>query len=403
MPPKTKIAGLSRFFLALGSAAVLLVAGVVTINYLIDPYSIHQWDSPLLKRLSPPQQKIVPWAKTYAASRYRPEVVYLGSSRTEIGLPTDTTVFQGKRLLNLAISAASLGDAINMLNHTSSFHRPEMVVWGLDYGWQFREKSGNSDFNQELVAAGPLKRLLLNLKRSVSLAMTTDAYAILFDPAAQKCEPILATFGQKPERCLEYIMADEGGTPKAFDKIINRGDLQAKPTDVQAAMQLLETVTRSYCAQGTAFRFFLHPVHALAELSYWETNWRELDRWKQDLAQMVDARRQEGCDIRLMDFSGYNAITTEPVPQVTGTETMRHYWEHSHYRAEVGQQILERLVAPTVEAKPGDFGAELNAQTIQQHLLSMQQGRDAYCASHPWETRNKALCKKTIAQGPGHK
>ena len=386
------------YFLALGLTTVLCLTAVVAFNYLVDPYYTHQWDTALLKRPSPPQQKIVPWAKTFAASRYQPEVVLLGSSRSEIGLPAQTDVFQGKRVLNLAISGASLGDAINMLRHTNAFHRPEMVVWGLDYGWQFREKSGNTDLKPELVAASPFKRLLLNLNRSLSLAMTTDAVMILVDPAARKCEPILATFGQKPERCLDYIMVDEGGTPTAFDKIINRGDPQGNPANVQAAMQLLETVTRDHCAQGMAFRFFFHPVHALAELSYWESNGQDLDRWKENVTRMVDARRQEGCDIRLMDFSGFNAITTEPVPQVTGQAFMQHYWEHSHYRAAVGQLMLSRLLSPATPVQPGDFGAELTGATIGPHLAAFQRNRDAYCASHPWETRNKAACAKATAK-----
>ena len=93
MAPASKSTTLRFYFLATGLTALLLLAGVVTVNYLIDPYYLHQWDTPLLKRLSPAQQKIVPWAKTYAVYRYQPEVVYLGSSRAEIGLPTTTPLF----------------------------------------------------------------------------------------------------------------------------------------------------------------------------------------------------------------------------------------------------------------------------------------------------------------------
>ena len=396
MTLSSKPTGLRTYFAALGLTTVFLLAGFVIANYLIDPYYIHQWNTAVLQRLSPAQQKIVPWAKTYAAYRYQPEVVYLGSSRAEIGLPTDTALFQGKRVLNLALSGASLGDALNMLTHTGTFHRPEIVIWGLDYGWQFRKKAGNTDFSEDLVAQGPLyplKRFLLNIKRSTSMTMAADAFKILFDPTAQKCQPILATYGHKSDQCLEYIMADEGGTPKAFAKIINKGDPQGSPDNVQASMQLLDAVTRDYCKQGTSFRFFLHPVHALAELSYWETTWQDLDRWKQELVQMFDARRQEGCDIRFMDFSGYNAITSEAVPQKTGNEKMQHYWEHSHYRSEVGQQILDQLFSSTSQAEPGDFGAELNGTSIRQHLLSFQANRAEYCRTHPEETRNKAVCK----------
>ena len=369
------------------------------LNYVVDPYFIHQWDSPLLQRLSPAQQKIMPWAKTYAAYRYRPEVVYLGSSGRRLACRPMPRLFAGKRVFNLAIAGASVGDAVGMLRHTSFFHRPEVVIWGLDYGWQFREKTGNTDFDGSLVADGPyypLWRTLLNIKRSSPWPRPRIPSKFWSDPNAQQCLSILATYGHKSDQCLEYIMADEGGTPTAFDKISRKGDPQGTPDNVQAALQLLDTVTRDYCSQGTTFRFFFHPVHALAELSYWETNWQDLDRWKEDLVQMVDARKQEGCDIRLMDFSGFNAITTEAVPQATGKDAMQHYWEHSHYRAEVGQQILERLFAAPSRAQPGDFGAELTGKTIGPHLLAFQQNREAYCRSHPIETKNKAVCSKAV-------
>ena len=80
-----------------------------------------------------------------------------------------------RRVLNLAISGASVGDAMNMLRHTSYFHRPEVVVWGLDYGWLFGLQAGNSDFTPDLIATSdlyPLKRFLLNLKRAVSWTQT---------------------------------------------------------------------------------------------------------------------------------------------------------------------------------------------------------------------------------------
>ena len=123
-----------RYFWTVGLTALAILTATVTINYVVDPYLIHQWDTKLVQRLSPAQQKIMPWAKTYAVYRYRPEVVYLGSSRTEIGLPTDVQLFADKRIFNLAVKGGSFGDAVNMLRHTSVFHRPEIVIWGLDYG-----------------------------------------------------------------------------------------------------------------------------------------------------------------------------------------------------------------------------------------------------------------------------
>lgn len=382
------------YFWTTGLAALLVLTAIVATNYVVDPYLIHQWDTELIHRPSPAQQKIMPWAKTYAVYRYRPEVVYLGSSRTEIGLPTASPLFAGKRVFNLAISGASLGDAVNMLRHTSIAQRPETVVWGIDYGWQFREKTGNTDFTNSLVAEGPFYpvwRTLLNMKRSVSTAMTGETIKILSGTAEQKCQSLLATYGQKSAPCLEHIMRDEGGTAKAFEEVLEKREPQASPADVPATVELLDRVTAEYCRKGTVFRLYLQPIHALAELSYWATQWDDLDDWKRSLTGAIDARRQQGCDIRLVDFSGFNRITTEEIPQATGRENMQHYWEQSHYRSEVGQQILERLFADERQKDADDFGVELNGETIEGHILDSRRKRREYITRHPRETAHMTL------------
>lgn len=397
MSPSPTSADSRRYLWYLGLTGFGLLASLVTLTYWVDPYFIHQWDTPLLERLSPPQQKIVPWGKTYAAYRYQPEIVFLGSSRTEIGLPTDADeLFSGRRVFNLAISGATLGDAIKMLRHTSYFQRPDVVVWGFDYGWQFGTQGGNSDLTEELIAQEPwypLKRALINIKRSISLTLTMEAWKILLGLSDQKCLSILATHGHKSDQCLTYIMADEGGAGKAFEKIVSQGDPSSLPDTIPEAMVALDAVTRDYCQQGVAFRFFLHPVHALAELSYWENIWQDQEEWKRGLVRLFDQRRQEGCDIRFMDFTGYNQVTMEDIPQVTGSDTMRYFWEYSHYNSVAGRKILERLLLPSQPGGGDEFGVELTDENIEWHLASFRDQRLAYCASHPDETRNMVLCR----------
>jgi hypothetical protein len=105
---------------------------------------------------------------------------------------------------------------------------------------------------------------------------------------------------------------------------------------------------------------------------------------------MTDARRQQGCDIRLLDFSGFNRITTEEIPQATGRDTMQYFWEQSHYRSEVGHEILEQLMAKDGQTQANSFGRELTEATIEQHLTDYRNRRRQYLENHPLETRNIA-------------
>ena len=66
-----------RAYVATFCAGSALVAGAVTaLNYVVDPYLTHQWDTPQVTRLRPTREKLSAWSKTYAMARLRPAVVY---------------------------------------------------------------------------------------------------------------------------------------------------------------------------------------------------------------------------------------------------------------------------------------------------------------------------------------
>lgn len=372
-------------------SALLVVVGA---NYLVDPYFLHQWDSPALQRLTSAQQKILPWGKTYAAMRYQPEVLLLGSSRSEIGLSAESPLLAGKRVFNLAISGASLGDAARMLRHSSRFQKPELIVWGLDYGWQFREKTGNTDFIEELEAKDEYylqRRMVLDLKRALSLPMAGDTLAVLTGMGEQSCLSLLAYKGFKAAPCLEVIMKNEGGTRRAFEEVLKEKAPLGASDDVAATVDFLEKTLAATCSGSTRVRLFIQPLHALAELSYWNGLEEEVGGWKRELTGMAARLRQGGCDLSLHDFSGFNRITTEQIPQQTGRETMEHYWEQSHYNGGVGEMILARVLARDGKISD-DFGVELLPETVESHLAAQRLARRRYLEAHPQET---AYLKKT--------
>lgn len=379
---------LRPFLLATLLTTVSVLGVVVGANYVIDPYFLHQWDSPALQRLTSAQQKILPWGKTYAAMRFRPEVLLLGSSRSEIGLPTDGPLFAGKRVFNLAISGASVGDAARMLRHGSRFQQPQLIVWGLDYGWQFREKTGNTDFIEELEARDDFyrqRRLVLDLKRALSLPMAGDTLAVLTGTNEQSCQSLLAYHGFKAAPCLEVIMKNEGGTRRAFEEVLKKKAPLGAPDSVPATVAFLEKTLADTCAAGTTVRLFIQPLHALAELSYWNGLEDGVEEWKRELTGMAARLRQGGCDLALHDFSGFNRITTERIPQQTGRETMDHYWEQSHYNGGVGELILARVLQKDGE-NGDDFGIELRPETVASHLAAQRLARQRYLEENPRET-----------------
>jgi hypothetical protein len=380
--------GYQAYCFLVGIVTLSISSVVVTLNYIVDPYLIHQWDTELINRIGPRQPKITPWAKTYAAFRYQPEVVYLGSSRTEIGLPVQIELFKNKRVLNLAVSGGTQGDAIDMLHHTSGFHRPEIVVWGIEYGWLFVDGSGNTDFDRSLVFTNslyPLWRFLINIKRCISKDMAKDTFKILTGTSEQDCPSILSTYGQEPEQCVERNMEVDGGTAKAFEKTMKNVSQSVVP-EFTVVMGKIDEETEYFCKYGTQLRFFIQPNHVLSELHFL-SQWENRENWERALVKLIDKHKAQGCNIKLIDFSGFNYITTEEIPQITGREAMRYYWEQSHYRSEVGRMILAKLFSADIQSdEQSEFGVELNGGVIEQHLENMRSSRDRYLKSHPMET-----------------
>ena len=378
-----------RRYVTVFCASSALVIGAVTIlNYQVDPYLTHQWQTPQVQRLRPGREKLSAWGKTYALAKFKPAVLYAGNSRTELGLPTRVAAFAGQDVFNGALSGASLGDAMAMVSHAAQVGQLKTLVWGIDAP-SFSMEIGNTDFDRELVASGPMylwRRGLLNARRALSLDMTGDSIRLLRGTFGSACHSSLAFYGQRDDVCVRDRIDGWGGTQAAILPRIREFIRGAGPTG--EAMTALERSVASLCKGGTSIRLYLNPTHAMtADALYWAGKWPAMEAWQATLASLGQRYRAGGCDLRIVDFSGFNSVTTEAIPQVSKLSAMQYYWETSHYRANVGAMILARLYPGSGEGVPGDFGVELRPDTLDRHLAATRAARDRYHRAHPQETR----------------
>ena len=52
----------------------------------------------------------------------------------------------------------------------------------------------------------------------------------------------------------------------------------------------------------------------------------------------------------LLDFSGYNEFTTEPVPKEGDLRTEMHwFWESGHYKSALGDETIDAVLADISE------------------------------------------------------
>ena len=359
---------------------LLLVGGVAATNYVLDPFLIHQWGTPQLQRLRQPVEKLNAWGKTYAMAVYRPETIYLGNSRTELGLPVAAR--GAERVFNAALSGATVGDALRMLGHARELGPLRRVVWGIDAP-SFTLSVGNTELESGLLAQDGrylARRVLMDLQRSVSVDMSRASLDLLAGRAAAVCRPSLAQFGQRDGACIRHRIEGWGGTaevvgPRTREFLRGEGP-------VEGTFEALELALRNDCA--VEWRLYVNPTHAMTiDALYWSGRGPQYEQWLQRLAGMGQKLRAAGCDVRVYDFSGFNAITGEPVPRSGDRAEMRHYWETSHYRETVGDAILARLAGGP--AAVDGFGTELAPATVAARIAQLRASRTSYLQTHPYE------------------
>jgi len=383
-----------RYVTVFGAASLTVLAVVASLNYQVDPYLLHQWDTAQVQQLRPGREKLSAWGKTYALARLRPAVLYAGNSRTELGLPTATAPWAARPVFNGALSGASLGDALAMVAHAAAVGPPAVVVWGIDAP-SFTLEVGNTDFDRALVATDRWylwRRKLIDTKRAISTDMTLDSIRLLRGTFGAVCHSSLALYGQRDDVCVRDRIDDWGGTRGAVLPRVREFIRGAGPT--AAALTAFDQGIGELCRARVQVRVYINPTHAMTlDALYWRGKWPAMERWQRELADLFERHRTSGCDAAIVDFSGFNRITTEPVPQAGGRESMTYYWEPSHYRVEVGQQVLARLAGGGAAAD--DFGVDLVPQTVALHQARQRGARDRYHLEHARET---ALVRQVVEQ-----
>ena len=376
-----------RYLLWFFVCAFLVLGAVSVMNYRVDPYLLHQWDSPLLQRPRPTNEKLSAWGKTYAVARYRPAIIYIGNSRTEMGMPTSAhATFPDKTVFNSAVSGASLGDAIQLAEHAAKVSRIETMVWGVDAP-TFSLDLGSARVEEGLTEGEHgffARRALLNLKRGLTVDMTRDSLRILGGNFGDVCLSSLALYGQRDQTCVISRMKGWGGAAQAIPLRLQEFGEGEGPTP--PSMPALDASIGKLCLGSMRFRMYINPTHALTmDVLHWRGKWDAMQAWQRAMVQLVERHRKAGCDVRLFDFSGFNSVTTEPIPQVSGKAEMHYYWEVSHYRDNVGRLILARLFGGDL-AVPADFGIELRNDNIDEYHAAMRAARERYHIEHAQET-----------------
>jgi hypothetical protein len=372
----------------------VLVTFAALFNLVADPFGLYRWVvAEGFNANKYPATKHARTVKAYQVESLRPRGLILGSSRSEIGLDPGHSAWSPdvRPVFNLAIGGATVGELRQLFEFVCRSQPPVQVVLGVDL-FMFNTRRSGAEQPPPTTGSG--------LRRVAETVFSTSALAASAE-TLWKQDPLRYP-GYLPNGQIvwSYDLAKvrRYGLHQAFVRNVRKyyafhyfppphrsfslaaADGQTSP--FEEFSRILELARR----YDVDLRLFISPVHAWQLLTIDAAAlWPSFEAWKSELVMRLEQDRQAhpgGRAFPLWDFSGFNAVTAEPIPAAGDTTTlMRYYWESSHYRKEAGDLVLSRVLG--ADAGPAGFGVQIDAANLEPHLASLREGLAAYRRQQP--------------------
>jgi hypothetical protein len=397
-----------RRFLRLVSLAVAgLLLLAAAINLAVDPYRMIGWiDRPGFNAIKPRIADHVRVAKPYLAERSLPRTLVLGNSRAEAGIDPASPAWSAadQPVFNLALPGAGLYEQRRMLQHALASGAVSRVLLGLELvDFLFdptrpprTETPVPRDWERRLAVRADGRpnpdrpqQWLVDMSGAVmSLAALVDSIATVGaqgNPEAQT----LTRFGFNPMteyaghvRSNGYFGVFEQKNQE-YARFIVRQPRQVVADDGRQAPGFTELTAILDLARnhGIELILFIHPYHAeLLEAQILAGLLPATERWKRELVGLLEREAAGRTVWPLWDFSGFDAHTTEPVPKRGDFKAaMRWYWEPAHYKRDLGERILARMLGRV----GAPLGHRLNQASIDAALADFRAGHTRYRLEQP--------------------
>ena len=355
-----------KIFFGLSLLGILFMGGV---NYIVDPYGIYKTNIFLNK---PEQDKNIRLLKVVKVEDVKPVSISLGTSRTEYGYDPNHEYFS-KPSYNLAVSGASLYENRLYLEHAIKQGNLKEVILVADWRMFNDPKMRKlDDFENSFNVENIYKQLF-------SVDLFISSFKTILN---QKTKNSYLENGQRDWYFNQENIDKQGGHLKVMNKdeesYYKKSDFKYNSNIYQDTKESSFDDFRKILELCYQNNIKLDIVFGPSHIRQWEAYdyYQDIEtwyKWKKDVVLFVEkiADEQEKTPYRIMDFSVYHELTAETVPTNT-KEKMKYHWEASHYKKELGDIVLDRLL----DISPyKDFGVELNSENIDFHIQNLREDR----------------------------
>jgi hypothetical protein len=433
MPPAPTIGSYSgsRYGAIAAACALILLLMVAAFNAVVDPFGmVLLIDSPTLNARKPGIYTRVRLFKAYEIARVRPQTIILGTSRSHIGFSCGHEAL--KRLdgpcYNLAFDGATSREMYAYLRHAYAVRPLKHVFLGLEpYHLAPSFSTVRPDFDPLVLRnpegnavprwlSGDL-RLLISLDTLKTSIETLEAQAVpeptWFAPDGQRLGEVFfrqidGRFRQLGPRGY-FDLTDQQEVGYQTEWMISARRKHAvlradpPPDPNEASLAYVRRIVEFCRTHRIDLRIVVTPAHAhQLEIMAASSDWTELEKKKRDLVRIVDEENSlypDSTPTPIVDFSGYSSITEEAPPAPGSRSELRYYWDSSHFKAIVGDYVLDRVYGVSSPARqiPPDFGVRLTATSIERYLVEQRARQADYRRRFPDDVaRLRALVARAL-------
>ncbi len=379
----------AKYIKILSAMTSVVMICIIVLNVVIDPFNIyHDKVIHSLNNIKPGALRQIRFIKAEAASVIRPEIVFLGTSRTHEGLRCDHASFAGKRCANLGLHGSSMYELYRYFQHAAAIHRPETVIVGIDFFSFNQNHDTNNHFSDGLlkVSEAGEPQNPGYLAHRIKLAMSIDSLKYS-RRTINKSRSVPVKPSGKSETSPDFESwkhqiqgyLDEIWFPK---KKPHYTLLPASDTD--SMLYYLRLMIREAYNNNVKLYLVISPSHAWL----WEALdaaglWPDFESWKIQLVSISEAEAEKSGrkPYPVWDFSGYNSITTSRSPGMR-QGTNKWYSDPSHYKHITGDMLISRVLENGNAAIPKDFGFRLTSGNVHRYMALTRSLKMRYRKQH---------------------
>lgn len=361
---------------------VLVLLAVVLINRAVNPYCLFASDW-IVRSSKPETYTHLRMLKAAQIRHVQPKAVILGSSRVETALSPDHACWSEHPVYNLGLSEATIYEILRYFQHAVAVTEVRQAVLLLDYSAFLSAAKPAPDFTEERLAVSREGKLQSSAAMADWLTGLGTADALIDSLGTWRGVPGEKDYlpnGMRVAAAENRRVLEKGGSAKAFavyERSIFPKLPKIMPELEPQACQCFREILQIAKARRIDLRLGVSPIHArLQEMLHLSGHGAGIKEWFRQIVEIAAQESSSDSRFVVLDFSGYNAFTTEPVP---ASGLGRWYYEDSHFTMALGDIILERLWKPTLEQTLSDgFGIVLSPEMLERHQAETMKARERY-------------------------